>query len=162
MLTAPEHSCAHLCVLSTADSMMLPVPESSCSNLCVSTTTGLMMLAAAKAFSASSVAITDIRPANLPVALALGAHYALDQSQAKSSAETVQSIMAVFPEGPDIVIDCVGMSSTISVWQNTNAMHSCHVTSCMAHVQTYSAPVCPQCLSISPGTEFHTVNDCLY
>ena len=77
-----------------------------------------MMLAAAKAFSASKVAITDIRPGNLPVALTLGAHHALDQSQAQSSAETVQSIMTVFPEGPDIVIDCVGMSSTITVSGN--------------------------------------------
>lgn len=90
------------------------------------------MLAAAKAFSASSVAITDVRAANLPVALALGAHYALDQSQAKSTAEAVQSIMEVFPEGPDIVIDCVGMSSTISVWPNTHPMHSCHVMSGIA------------------------------
>lgn len=73
------------------------------------------MLAAAKAFSASSVAITDVRPANLPVAVMLGAQHALDQSQAQSSAETVESIMAVFPEGPDIVIDCVGMSNTITV-----------------------------------------------
>lgn len=73
------------------------------------------MLAAARAFSASSVAITDVRPGNLPVAAMLGAQHALDQSQAQSSAETVESIMAVFPEGPDIVIDCVGMSSTITV-----------------------------------------------
>ena len=81
---------------------------------------GLMMLAAAKAFSASSVAITDIRPDNLTVALQLGAQHALDQSQAKSSAETVETIMAVFPEGPDIVIDCVGMSSTITVSRTAN------------------------------------------
>ena len=73
------------------------------------------MLAAAKAFSASSVAITDVRPGNLPVATMLGAQHALDQSQAQSSAETVEAIMAVFPEGPDIVIDCVGMSNTITV-----------------------------------------------
>ena len=73
------------------------------------------MLAAAKAFSASSVAITDVRPANLPVAKMLGAQHTLDQSQAQSSAETVESIMAVFPEGPEIVIDCVGMSNTITV-----------------------------------------------
>ncbi len=76
---------------------------------------GLMALAAAKAFSASSVAITDIRPGNLPVALQLGATHALDQSQAKSAAETVESLRAVFPEGPDIVIDCVGLSSTLTV-----------------------------------------------
>ena len=36
------------------------------------------MLAAAKAFSASSVAVTDVRPTNLPVALTLGAHPPLD------------------------------------------------------------------------------------
>ncbi len=53
---------------------------------------GLMVLAAAKAFSASSVAMTDIRPGNLPVALQLGAAHALDQSQAKSTAETVESL----------------------------------------------------------------------
>jgi len=74
-----------------------------------------MMLAAAKAFSASSVAITDIRPGNLPVAQILGAKYALDQSKAVSTAENVEAIRAVFPEGPDIVIDCVGFSSTITV-----------------------------------------------
>ena len=74
-----------------------------------------MALAAAKAFSASAVAITDIRPGNLPVALRLGATHALDQSQAKSAADTVASLMEVFPEGPDIVIDCVGMSTTLSV-----------------------------------------------
>jgi len=73
------------------------------------------MLAAAKAFSASSVAITDIRPGNLPVAQILGAKYALDQSKAVSTAENVEAIRAVFPEGPDIVIDCVGFSSTITV-----------------------------------------------
>ncbi|DBA81688.1 TPA: hypothetical protein ACH3X1_007430 [Trebouxia sp. C0004] len=75
---------------------------------------GLMMLAAAKAFSASSVAITDIRPGNLPVAQTLGAKFALDQSKAVSTAENVEAIRAVFPEGPDIVIDCVGFSSTIT------------------------------------------------
>lgn len=76
---------------------------------------GLMALAAAKAFSASSVAITDIRPRNLPVALQLGAAHALDQSQAVTAAETVDALRAVFPEGPDIVIDCVGMSTTLTV-----------------------------------------------
>ncbi len=74
-----------------------------------------MAAAAARAFSASAVAITDIRPGNLPVALRLGATHALDQSRAKSTAETVAAIRAVFPEGPDIVIDCVGFSSTITV-----------------------------------------------
>ncbi|DBA81685.1 TPA: hypothetical protein ACH3X1_007430 [Trebouxia sp. C0004] len=59
---------------------------------------GLMMLAAAKAFSASSVAITDIRPGNLPVAQTLGAKFALDQSKAVSTAENVEAIRAVFPE----------------------------------------------------------------
>ena len=73
------------------------------------------MLAAAKAFSASSVAITDIRPDNLPVAMQLGAKHALDQSQATSSNDTVEALKAVFAEGPDIVIDCVGFESTITV-----------------------------------------------
>ena len=73
------------------------------------------MLAAAKAFSASSVAITDIRPGNLPVAQILGAKFALDLSKAVSTAENVEAIRAVFPEGPDIVIDCVGFSSTVTV-----------------------------------------------
>lgn len=76
---------------------------------------GLMALAAAKAFSASAVAITDIRPGNLPVALELGATHALDQSKATSAADTVASLKRVFPEGPDIVIDCVGMSTTLTV-----------------------------------------------
>ena len=74
-----------------------------------------MVLAAAKAFSASKVAITDIRPDNLPVARTLGAQYALDQSGASSASETVEALKAVFAEGPDIVIDCVGFESTITV-----------------------------------------------
>lgn len=74
-----------------------------------------MVLAAAKAFSASSVAITDIRPDNLPVAKQLGAKHALDQSQATSASDTVEALKAVFAEGPDIVIDCVGFESTITV-----------------------------------------------
>ena len=74
-----------------------------------------MVLAAAKAFSASKVAITDIRPDNLPVATQLGAQYALDQSGATSSNDTVEALKAVFAEGPDIVIDCVGFESTITV-----------------------------------------------
>lgn len=78
-----------------------------------------MALAAAKAFSASAVAITDIRPGNLPVALELGATHALDQSQATSAADTVASLKEVFPEGPDIVIDCVGMSTTLTVSAST-------------------------------------------
>ncbi|DBA87810.1 TPA: hypothetical protein ACH3X1_004809 [Trebouxia sp. C0004] len=76
---------------------------------------GLMVLAAAKAFSASSVAITDIRPDNLPVAKQLGAKHALDQSKATSARDTVEALKAVFAEGPDIVIDCVGFESTITV-----------------------------------------------
>ncbi len=78
-------------------------------------TAGLMVLAAAKAFSASSVAITDIRPDNLPVAKQLGARHALDQSKATSSNDTVEALKAVFADGPDIVIDCVGFESTITV-----------------------------------------------
>jgi len=74
-----------------------------------------MVLAAAKAFSASSVAITDIRPDNLPVAKQLGAKHALDQSKATSANDTVEALKAVFAEGPDIVIDCVGFESTITV-----------------------------------------------
>jgi len=92
---------------------------------------GLMASAAAKAFSASSVAITDIRPGNLPVALQLGAAHALDQSQAKSTAETVESLRAVFHEGTDIVIDCVGLSSTLTVCCVHTAMKSrCVITAC--------------------------------
>ncbi len=90
-----------------------------------------MASAAAKAFSASSVAITDIRPGNLPVALQLGAAHALDQSQAKSTAETVESLRAVFHEGTDIVIDCVGLSSTLTVCCVHTAMKSrCVITAC--------------------------------
>ena len=89
------------------------------------------MLAAAKAFSASSVVITDVRPTNLPVALTLGAHYALDLSKTKSSEETVQAIRKIFSEGPDIVIDCVGVSNTITV-RRSNRAYSYHklVTLC--------------------------------
>ena len=74
-----------------------------------------MALAAAKAFAASTVAITDIRPGNLPVALTLGADHALDQSKATSANDTIKALREVFPEGPDIVIDCVGFSDTITV-----------------------------------------------
>ena len=74
-----------------------------------------MVLAAAKAFSASSVAITDIRPDNLPVAKQLGAKHALHQSNSTSASETVEALKAVFADGPDIVIDCVGFESTITV-----------------------------------------------
>ena len=73
------------------------------------------MVATAKAFSASSVAITDIRPDNLPVAQVLGADHALDQSETPNSADTVQALRQLFPEGPDIVIDCVGITSTLTV-----------------------------------------------
>lgn len=74
-----------------------------------------MVAAAAKAFSASSVAITDIRPDNLPVAAALGCKHTLDTSADPSAAGTVEALKSVFAEGPDIVIDCVGFESTITV-----------------------------------------------
>ena len=74
-----------------------------------------MMVATAKAFSASNVAITDIRPANLPVAQVLGADHALDQSNAPNSGDNVQALRQIFPEGPDIVIDCVGVTSSLTV-----------------------------------------------
>ena len=83
-----------------------------CAIHCGQCNTGLMVLAAAKAFSASSVAITDIRPDNLPVAKQLGAKHALDQSQATSASDIVQALKAVFAESPDIVIDSVGFEST--------------------------------------------------
>ncbi len=86
---------------------------------------GLMVLAAAKAFSASSVAITDIRPDNLPVAKQLGAKHALDQSKATSASDTVEALKAVFAEGPDIVIDCVGFESTITVSLQNHGVGYC-------------------------------------
>lgn len=85
-----------------------------------------MVLAAAKAFSASSVAITDIRPDNLPVAKQLGAKHALDQSQATSASDTVEALKAVFAEGPDIVIDCVGFESTITVSSRFGSLFLTH------------------------------------
>ena len=85
-----------------------------------------MVLAAAKAFSASSVAITDIRPDNLPVAKQLGAKHALDQSQATSASDTVEALKAVFAEGPDIVIDCVGFESTITVSTASGSLFLTH------------------------------------
>ena len=84
-----------------------------------------MVLAAAKAFSASSVAITDIRPDNLPVAKQLGAKHALDQSKATSANDTVEALKAVFAEGPDIVIDCVGFESTITVSLQNHGVGYC-------------------------------------
>ena len=82
-----------------------------------------MVLAAAKAFSASSVAITDI--SNLPVAKQLGAKHALDQSKATSASDTVEALKAVFAEGPDIVIDCVGFESTITVSLQNHGVWYC-------------------------------------
>lgn len=90
-----------------------------------------MVLAAAKAFSASSVAITDIRPDNLPVAKQLGAKHALDQSKATSSNDTVEALKAVFAEGPDIVIDCVGFESTITVSHGLCDPKSYQLDSCI-------------------------------
>lgn len=96
-----------------------------------------MVLAAAKAFSASAVAITDIRPGNLPVALDLGATHALDQSKATSAAETVASLKDVFPDGPDIVIDCVGMSTTLTVCGRQSSQPCIHIVYICAHSITH-------------------------
>ena len=81
-----------------------------------------MVLAAAKAFSASSVAITDVRPDNLPVAEKLGARHTIDLSADPSAHGTVQALKAVFAEGPDVVIDCVGLGSTITVRHTARSM----------------------------------------
>ncbi|KAA6425839.1 MAG: sorbitol dehydrogenase-2 [Trebouxia sp. A1-2] len=103
---------------------------------------GLMVLAAAKAFSASSVAITDIRPDNLPVAKQLGAKHALDQSKAMSANDTVEALKAVFAEGPDIVIDCVGFESTITVSLQSlvhGTAHVCFVLHAFSHAYCAAA-----------------------
>ena len=75
-----------------------------------------MVTAAAKAFAASSIAVADIRPDNLPVAQELGAKHVLDLSANKSPEAAVHAVRDVFgSEGPDIIIDCAGFESTISV-----------------------------------------------
>ena len=77
---------------------------------------GLMVTAAAKAFAASSIAVADIRPDNLPVAQQLGAKHVLDLSANKSPEAAVDAVRDVFGSaGPDIIIDCAGFESTISV-----------------------------------------------
>ena len=74
------------------------------------------MTAAAKAFAASSIAVADIRPDNLPVAQELGAKHVLDLSANKSPEAAVDAVRDVFgAAGPDIIIDCAGFESTISV-----------------------------------------------
>ena len=74
------------------------------------------MTAAAKAFAASSIAVADIRPDNLPVAQQLGAKHVLDLSANKSPEAAIDAVRDVFGSaGPDIIIDCAGFESTISV-----------------------------------------------
>ena len=77
---------------------------------------GLMVTAAAKAFAASSIAVADIRPDNLPVAQELGAKHVLDLSANKSPEAAIDAVRDVFGSaGPDVIIDCAGFESTISV-----------------------------------------------
>ena len=74
------------------------------------------MTAAAKAFAASSIAVADIRPDNLLVAQQLGAQHVLDLSANKSPEAAIDAVRDVFGSaGPDIIIDCAGFESTISV-----------------------------------------------
>jgi L-iditol 2-dehydrogenase len=74
--------------------------------------TGLLTLIAAKAFGATRLMITDINPTNLARAEKMGAKTYCHSSTASPAdiAKELKGIMA--PNGPEIVIDCVGFDST--------------------------------------------------
>ena len=75
-------------------------------------TTGLLTLIAAKAFGATRLLITDINPTNLARAEQMSAKTYCHSSTASPAviAKELQYMMA--PNGPEVVIDCVGFDST--------------------------------------------------
>jgi threonine dehydrogenase-like Zn-dependent dehydrogenase len=77
---------------------------------------GLNALAAAKAFGATKIAITDVRDDNLALAKSLGAKHALLTPPSMTNEDAAELVKTQFPpEGPDCVIDCAGYSSTLNV-----------------------------------------------
>lgn len=73
-------------------------------------------LAAAQAFGATKIVITDVRDDNLPLAQKLGAKYPLLTPPSMSNEEAADLIRQLLPpDGPDCVIDCAGYQSTILV-----------------------------------------------
>ncbi|KAK9807644.1 hypothetical protein WJX72_005195 [[Myrmecia] bisecta] len=75
---------------------------------------GLVALLAAKAFGADSIAITDVKQDNLRLATRLGASMALCHPTNASPRDIAASLKAALPpDGPEIVIDCVGFESTM-------------------------------------------------
>ena len=77
---------------------------------------GLNALAAAQAFGATRIVITDVRDDNLPLAKKLGAKFPLLTPPSMSNEEAANTIKQLLPpDGPDCVIDCAGYQSTILV-----------------------------------------------
>ena len=77
---------------------------------------GLNAVAAAQAFGATRIVITDVRDDNLPLAQKLGAKFPLLMPPSMSDKEAAGLIRKLLPpDGPDCVIDCAGYQSTILV-----------------------------------------------
>ncbi len=78
---------------------------------------GLVNVLVAKAFGATSIAVTDMLDANLQLASRLGATATVRVDPAAPPDRAAASLKAAFGggEGPDIVIDCAGFESTMQV-----------------------------------------------
>ena len=76
-----------------------------------------MNLLAAKAFGATSIAVTDMLDANLQLASRMGATTTLRVDPGAPPEQAAASLKAAFggSEGPDIVIDCAGFEGTMQV-----------------------------------------------
>lgn len=73
-------------------------------------------MAAAQAFGATKIVITDVRDDNLPLAQKLGAKFPLLTPPSMPNEEAADLIRQLLPpDGPDCVIDCAGYQSTILV-----------------------------------------------
>ena len=73
-------------------------------------------MAAAQAFGATKIVITDVRDDNLPLAQKLGAKFPLLTPPSMPNEEAANLIRQLLPpDGPDCVIDCAGYQSTILV-----------------------------------------------
>lgn len=88
---------------------------------------GLNALAAALAFGATKVVITDVREDNLPLAERLGAKFPLLTPPGMSAQEAAKKIRDCLPpDGPDCVIDCAGYDSTLQVRHNVPSSAEMH------------------------------------
>lgn len=69
---------------------------------------------AAKAFGATSVTITHVRQHNLTLAKKMGADKTLCHARAASPQELADQLQTMLaPAGPEIILDCVGVESTL-------------------------------------------------